>query len=189
MKQMKYLRLENKSGFKNTGNAPIVILDEFHRPFYDSTILDTRVDEFNLPAGEYYVLSGRFQQMAAPKEYKLSPLPRIQRKMHDPENFKINYLDNPHTASIYWDDNTIILDKSLRSLTMPELVYILYHEYGHRFYTNEEACDTYAMNRMLREGYNPEQIGESILNTLSDNNLHRKHVLIDKLAKNYGNGR
>jgi hypothetical protein len=178
---MKFLDLDCKTGFWNTGNQPIVILDDTHRPFYDTSILENRVIQFNLPAGEYYVFSGKFQQMMSPVNYPLIPLPLKEKHLQNPEHFAINYANNQHTASIHWDENRIILDKSLRSLTLPELFFILYHEYGHRFYNNEKACDAYATNRMLKEGYNPSQIGVSIINTLSDKNVARKEKLIESL--------
>ena len=184
---MKRLELNCKTGFHNTGAAPIIILDEFCKHFYDTSILESRVNEFNLPAGEYYVQSGRFQQMASPVDYPLFPLPNIERRMpQNPERFKINYLDNPKTATINWDKNKIEFDKSLRYYSFPELIFILYHEYGHRYYDkNEEACDLYSANRMLKEGYNPEQIGYAIINTLSDANMYRKERLIEKLVNRY----
>lgn len=178
---MKFLDLEYKTGFWNTGNAPIVILDDTNRMFYDTSILDSRVTQFNLPPGEYYVYSGKFQQMHSPVNYPLSPLPKKEKHLQNPENFKINYLNNEHTASIHWDENRIILDKSLRSLSLPEIIFILYHEYGHRFYDTESACDIYAQNRMLKEGYNPSQIGVAVIHTLSDKNYKRKENLIDSL--------
>lgn len=180
---MKRLDLDCKTGFWNTSNSPIVILDDVHREFYDTSLLENRVWQFNLPAGEYYVMAGKFQQMMSPVNYPLSPLPKPEKKMQNPEHFKINYLNNPNTASIHWDDNKIVLDKSLRSATLPELIFILYHEYGHRFYNNEIACDIYAMNRMLKEGYNPSQIGGAIVHTLSDKNYSRKEKLIDSLIE------
>ncbi len=178
---MKFLELDCKTGFWNTGNEPIVILDDTHRIFYDTSILDNRVWQFNLPAGDYYIYAGKFQKMMSPVNYPLAPLPPTEKRMQNPEHFKINYLDNKYTASIHWDENTITLDKSLRSCTLPELIFILYHEYGHRFYDNEKACDIYAMNRMLKEGYNPSQIGIGVINTLSDKNYKRKENLINSL--------
>lgn len=185
MVQLKRIELDCKTGFRNTGSSPIVILDEFQRDFYDTSLIDNKVWEFNLPAGEYYVLSGKFQQMASPVNYPLMPLPKKQRHMAgNPENFTINYLNNPNSASIHWDEHRIVFDKSMRSLSFPDLLFILYHEYGHRFYIDEKSCDAYAMNRMLREGFNPSQIGNAIINTLSDNNMHRKEILVDQLILN-----
>jgi hypothetical protein len=184
MKLLKRLELNFKTGFWNTGNAPIVILDEFKRPFYDTTF-QNRIKNFNLPAGEYYVVSGRFQKMANPVEFPLSPLPKIERKMDDPENFTVKYLNNPKVATILWDEHKIVLDTQLRNLPLSHLVFILYHEYGHRYYdTNESACDAYAKNRMLKEGYNPEQIADAIASTLSNTRqgLHRKVEMINSLT-------
>ncbi len=187
MGALKRLQLDCKTGFNNTGSSPIVILDEFYREFYNTSEMVNRISQFNLPAGEYYIMSGKFQPMASPVNYPLFSMPRLERRMpQNPENFKINYANNPNTGTIHWDNHYIVLDKSLRSQPFTVLEFIVNHEYAHRFYDkNEHACDLYATNKMLRAGYNPEQIGYAIVDTLSDGNNARKERLVEMLVNRF----
>lgn len=175
--------LTQKAGFNNTGSSPIIILDEFQEIFYDTSLINTRVWQFNLPSGEYYVESGKFQQMYSPLTYPLVPLPKKERNIgKNPEEFKQFFADNPHLASVDWKNEKIIYDHSMRELPSPAFVFIKYHEYAHRFYISEQACDIYASNRMLTEGYNPSQIGYAIIDTLSDKNHYRKENIVNALT-------
>lgn len=180
--RLKRIEVKGKTGFRNiTGNS-IILLDERGIVFYDTTPLPKKVWEFNLPAGEYYVLSGKFREMLSPVVYPLTPLPAPERyKIRNPENFEVKFIENPYTGSVFWDIGKIYLDNSLEDLRIPDMVFVLYHEYGHRFYKSEHQCDVFAKNQMLDVGYNPSQIGEGVIHTLSDNNFHRKQKLIDKL--------
>lgn len=179
---MRFLSVKEKTGFRNVAGGPIVIYDPRGILFYDSTPLG-KVRAFNLPAGDYYIAKGKIAPMIHPLAYENEhkPMPRIQRVKDDPSHFEISFTDNPMTGSVLWGKKQIILDESLKDLPLPFIVFILYHEYGHQFYKNEAACDRYAANAMLDAGYNPEQIGEAIAYTLSQNNTPRKEKMINAL--------
>jgi hypothetical protein len=150
--------------------------------------------DFNLPKGEYFLEQGHIAQAVQPVEYKLATLPPRDRMLkNDPETFPVIYTDNKFTGSVYWDAErspygkcVIVFDKSLRNLPLPEQRFIYLHECGHRFWdtgdASERACDEYASNRMLEEGYNPSQIAAAIIRTLSDGNSHRKMRIINSLT-------
>jgi hypothetical protein len=132
------------------------------------------VQEFNLPAGVYYVASGKFVKKPSPVDYPKAILPKPERVMHaNPENFDIHFVENPFTGTVFFDTRNIYLDNSPKNLPLADLVFVLYHEYGHRYYETESYCDMYARNRMLDDGYNPSQIGAGIVHTLSAKNYPR----------------
>ncbi|MCK9479762.1 MAG: hypothetical protein M0R40_09755 [Firmicutes bacterium] len=183
------------AGFYRTGSGPVLILDERGVPFYDTRYLAKNPTEFNLPTGQYTQVEGKFQQRVEPVKYELAPMPPKQRnKRKDPERFEVVFGDNPHKCTIDWDTEQIIFDHHLENLPLPCLIYILYHEFAHRWYgcrcsrkncpeceIAEIACDRYAQNRMLETGYNPSQIGEAIVASLSDKNHGRKEIVVDSL--------
>lgn len=191
----KNLELEQMTGFHNPNpSIPILILDERGIPFYDTSQLANQPSRFNLPAGRYIVMSGKFYRMA-PVEYPLLPIATPHRyKRKNPERFEIVFTENPaHKCTIDWDTEKIYFDNSFRDMPLPNLVYVLYHEYGHRYYgcnclkksgckkcaEAELQCDRYAQNRMLETGYNPSQIGEAIIGTLSSKQFPRKKAVVD----------
>lgn len=193
-KKPKRLIVRQKTGFRNLVGTHVVILDEEYKPFYDTRIVNNRVREFNLPPGIYYLQEGKITPRVAPLEYTLEPLPPFRRKLrHDPETFPIIYGNNEkHTASVFWDaerspfgKRCIFLDASLREMSKPRRMFIIYHECAHRYYdcssAEEAACDAYARNKMLEEGYNPSQIGEAMITTLSSNNDYRKDLMVNSL--------
>jgi hypothetical protein len=192
------LILDQKTGFHNPDPLiPVVIVDERGIPFYETTHLERRPARFNLPPGSYRVLSGKFYKMPAPVDYPLLPImPPMRRMRKNPERFNIVFCDNPrHKCTVDWDDETIYFDHELEAMPLPNLIYILFHEYGHRYYgcnctkpltcpkcrEAELQCDRYAQNRMLERGYNPSQIGEAILGTLSSKQRERKTAVVNSL--------
>lgn len=180
--KLKRLEVRAKSGFRNINGKPIILLDETGEIFYDTTKLDKIVKEFNLPIGTYYVAQGKFTQKPSPVNYPMAALPPTERtKQSNPENFDIKFVENPHTGSVFWDVRNIYLDNSLKDLPLPCLVFVLYHEYGHRYYKTEKYCDLYARNKMLEAGYNPSQIGEGILHTLAAKQFPRMLDVINSL--------
>lgn len=191
--KMRYMSLDAKTGFRNVTGSRVQILDDEMKPFYDSSIVFSKVWEFNLPAGNYYIKEGKIRQRIKPIEYELPKLPPRERYLRsNPEAFPIIYAPNKFTCSVFWDaerspygKQVIVFDPSAQNLSLPELTFMLYHEFGHRYWgdgeINEAICDAYAKNRMLLEGFNPSQIGNAINHTLSDKNEYRKEILIDSL--------
>lgn len=176
------LVVDEPSGFRVINNKPVIILDELGNEFYSTDLLETTVTEFNLPIGTYYILQGKIAKMPEMVKYPINPLPKPERLMRDdPENFEIKFVENPFTGSVFWDVKKIYLDNGLCELPLPSLVFVLYHEYAHRYYVTESHCDLYAANRMLQEGYNPSQIGEGVVKTLSASNYARMEKVVNKL--------
>lgn len=181
----KRLQLNYKAGFRNVTGKRVLILDSNYKEFYDSDKCQHKVWNFNLPAGTFYLAEGKLRQTMYPVEYALESLPIKEKHLRfDPEKFPVVYGENRFTGTVYWDPerspygkNVILFDKSMRYKSIPEQVFIYYHECGHRFWDNELACDIYASNRMLADGYNPSQIRLAIDNTLSDMQEHRKDFI------------
>lgn len=191
---MKRLIVKYKTGYRNITGGNVVILDEEYKPFYDTRLVNSKVWEFNLPPGIYYLQMGKISQRHSPVEYTLEKLPRFTRNLQgNPEQFPIIYGRNNYTASVFWDKErspfgkcAIFLDNSMKEKTKPDLMFILYHECAHKYYDRskeeEAACDAYAANRMLEEGYNPSQINKSIIMTLSEHNGYRVDRMLNSLS-------
>lgn len=182
MKKPYRLLLDRKTGFRNVSGNPIEITDRCGRPFYNTSGLENRIWTFNLPPGEYYVKRGKIQAMPQPVSYELTPLPPPERtKRANPEYFHIQTADNPRLCTVDWNNKTITFDTKLCELPTPCLIFILFHEYGHRYYQTEEYCDIYASNRMLESGYNPEQIAAAHIEALSSKQVDRKSKVVDAM--------
>jgi len=121
---------------------------------------------FNLPKGKYYT-SNTIKE-TQPRKYALPNLPPRERKMKMPNHVDIKYGDNPNKASIWLEQRIILLDNAIKRLSKPQIIQIIYHEFGHYYYTTEKYCDLFAARRMLVEGYNPKQIFFSIAGALND---------------------
>ena len=182
---MNQLIVSKKTGFKNTSlSTPIIIRDFRGKIFYSSEGLRL-VEQFNLPEGQYLIDSGVFEQMKKPVIYKVPPLPPAERNFPLPENFLIEFAPNINKCTIMWDKKKIVFDNALKNLSLPELYFILYHEFGHSKYKTEKYADLFSVCRMLKMGYNPSQIGASPVTSLSNAQYDRKKFIIKKVIK-YG---
>lgn len=195
------ISVKEKTGFRVINPMiPIIIYDERAVPFYDTSRLERPVYAFNLPVGNYTVVSGRFDSKREPENFDLYPMPAPMRdKGLDPTKFDIEWGECPYKCTIDWKKRKIIYDESLFFLPLPQLIYIFWHECGHRYYGvphkekpwppeyaakyqyAEACCDRYAANKMIEAGFNPSQIGEGIIGSL-DNDM-RKEILIDTLTE------
>jgi hypothetical protein len=178
---MDQLILKKKTGFKNLmPNNPIVIRD-FRGIIFYSTIGLSQVDSFNLPEGSYFIDQGLIKELPAPVQVKYIEMPRAERWMKSPDDFSIYFDENPNKCTIDWETQSITFDNSLKSSPLPNIFFILYHEYGHTLYETEKYADMYAANIMLKRGYNLSQIGLSQLTALSSKQFERKNNLISRL--------
>lgn len=185
MKRAQRIILRDKTGFRNINGNPIVIYDKRGVIFYDTRDLENIVWEFNLPAGEYYLERGKISEMMEPVQYELMPMPKPERNRRgDPTLFRIEFTENKYKCTVDWKARKIIFDNQFKNAPLPAVMFILYHEHAHKHYETEAICDRYAANKMLDAGYNPSQIGESVL-TLSDKNFPRKEYLINSLINHY----
>jgi hypothetical protein len=177
------VKLEKKTGFVNLDKfIPIKILDERGILFYDTSSLKEPVKIFNLPAGQYNVISGRIGKLKEPVQYNLPSLPEKERRLKAPFDFTIFFDENPNKCTVNWLKKTIVFDTNLKTLSKPELFFMLYHEYGHALYHTEKYADLMAAKLMLIRGYNPSQIGNAPLTSLSHYQYLRKKHIIDKIS-------
>lgn len=182
---MRKLSVPVKSGFRITKpEIPVNIRDCRGLMFYTTEYLVPKVKEFNLPPGDYLVDGGYFTQMGEPIEYPLKKLPPHERERAKPHNFRIDWGINPNKCSIIWNEKRILFDNSLQDFTLPELYFILYHEYSHANYQTEKFCDLKAYNYMILKGFNPAQIGMSQIDSLSDKQYKRKAFLTNIITSN-----
>ena len=170
---MGYFKVYRKIGL--TGENPI-IYDE--RGIFYAKKGDV---SFNLPPGIYR--SDTTLQVIPPIKYKLPKLPPVEKMFnnHDKAKLFLYNGDGPlGMASVV--DNEIYLREDLLNKTTPQIMCVLYHELGHYYYTTEKYCDIFAINKMLKLGYNPSQF-EGFLSILSNNSMDRK-VFLTNYAKN-----
>ena len=178
---MKGLILPKKTGFKNTSTKIPIIIRDFRGKLFYSTVGLRPVKSFNLPEGNYFVESGNFSELSRPVSYNLIPLPNPERKFEDPEKYTITFDINPNKCTINWSIKTITFDLKLLHLTIPELFFILYHEYGHTLYKTEKYADGYSCNKMLQKGFNPSQVGKCQLTSLSSHQKERKDYIVNNI--------
>ncbi len=181
---MRELNLTRKTGFEIPNvNAVVIVRDFRGKMFYNTEPILGKVKQFNLPKGKYFIDSGSIKELPAPVNYPLFKLPTFERYGYpDPKTFAVEVGDNPNKCSVLWDIKTILMDKSLLEYSLPELDFIRFHEYSHRHYKTEKKADLMAVNYMLYKGYNPSQIGFSLIYSLSDNAYTRKENIVKKIA-------
>jgi len=176
------LYVTKKTGFRNnTPEKPIVIRDFRGVLFYSTIWLNKPVYEFNLPPGKYMVDEGSFTEMKSPVDYKLAKLPRPERFYPSPFKFDVHFGNNRNKCSILWDQKTILFDNQFKESPLPILDFMLFHEFGHELYSTETLADQLSANYMKRRGYNPSQIGDAPISTLSDRQLSRMANIVDAL--------
>lgn len=198
------INVKEKTGFRNlVPSMPVIIFDEYARPFYDTSRLEKQVTEFNLPPGKYTVGEGQIREMKCPVNFELYPLPAPNRtKRKNPENFRVEIGDVPFKCFVDWDNDRIVYDRLVADMPLPTIMYIFHHECGHRYYGipykrkpwsdeyqnaytyYEACCDRYAANKMIEAGYNPSQIAEAQIGTVTSD--ERNNVMVDTfLNRNY----
>jgi len=178
---MDQLIIHKKTGFKNlTPFNPIIIRDFRGIEFYNTSGLK-KVDSFNLPVGYYYIDQGNIKELPKPVPVDYIEMPTIETWHKNPKEFNIYFSDNPNKCTVDFDSETIVFDHSFKNKPLPQIFFILYHEYGHQYYSTEKYADMYAANMMLKKGFNMSQIGASPLISLSERQYDRKQNLIERL--------
>lgn len=194
---MRKIFLDKVTGFRvKEPNKPIVIRDKRGKIFYSTETLVPKVKKFNLPAGILlFVESGNFTRMDEPVKYKLPRLPSPDRKRKFPTDFKVKFAVNPHKCTINWLDETITFDNSLREKSIPEMSFILFHEFGHARYgvpktaskekklKAEKNADLFSVKCLLKQGYNPSQIGKAPITSLSELQEERQWNVVNNILK------
>lgn len=181
------LNINAKTGFKITDpNKPVVIRDFRGLFFYSTEGLAPNVEEFNLPGfGKYFVDSGHFKQLPEPVRFKRLALPAIAENKFfpDPTQFKIEFGDNPYKCTVSYVKGIIKFDNAFRDASLPQIYFLLYHEYGHQFFKTEKYADFMSANYMMVKGFNPSQIVTAPWTTLSDKQEFRKQLLVRRIIE------
>lgn len=175
--------LTKKTGFEIVDeNKPVVIRDERGLLFYNTEPYTPRIKYFNLPAGFTLFLEvGNIRSLKAPIKQPYQKMPVRQRFRENPENFALDFGDNPNKCSIIWPSKLIFFDKSYLEKPIPFCYFTLFHEFGHQFYKTEEYADMYSRNKMLKMGFNQSQVGEAIIDLLSPAGFDRKESIVNSL--------
>lgn len=183
---MHKLVVMKKTGYQITDpQTPVIIRDNRGILFYSTEALTPKVKQFNLPTFgngmTYLVESGSFKEMPFPVPASYVKLPSLSRRFPSPFDFKILFGVNPNKCTVKWNEKEILFDNSFLEKPLPQIFFILYHEYAHAFFSSEVLCDRMAANYMLAKGFNPSQIGSSSITALSSKQLHRKNDLVQSL--------
>jgi hypothetical protein len=176
------LVLKQKAGFLNLYPSQPVIIRDFRGKLFYSTEGLRPVQKFNLPEGQYYIDQGKIKMIRFIPP-KLNRLPTPERNLKPPFNFSIVFDYNPNKCTIRWKEKIIVFDNSLRDYTLPELYFILFHEYSHALYKTERFADLCSANMMLIKGFNPSQIGAAPITSLSEKQLNRKKFVVNNLIR------
>lgn len=184
------LNVTKKTGYRLTDvYTPVIIRDKRGVLFYSTESNLPNIKSFNLPplGEQFFVYSGKFKEMDSPVDYNLIELPSPEIPgMPSPIGFEFIFAPNKHKCTISFQNKTITFDTSFREKSLPDIYFILYHEYGHQFFNTEKWADVFASNAMLVKGFNPEQIARSQVTTLSCHQSHRKEFNVIKLLQANG---
>ena len=187
---MRKIVVSEKTGFNIINpSEPVNIRDFRGLMFYSTESMLPSVNNFNLPPGEYWIDTGHIRPLSEPVKFRMLDLPpnaeRVMSK--NPMNFQILFGDNEHKCTVDFRRETITFDNSFKSAPLPELYFILFHEYAHQYFVTEKYCDILAANMMLTRGFNPSQIGRAHILSLSERQRERKAYALDKMLKANGN--
>lgn len=169
-----------KKGYFTTNNPFLKIYDFRKILFYSYKFVAKFKKRFYLPIGVYYITASINRIKYKPR--KIKKLPKFERNLkHNWSDFKIGFKENPNKATIYHKKKLIIFDNIFKTKPLYILIFILGHEVGHKYYKTEYKADAYAVNYMLKAGFNRSQIGLAPLSALTDEQLKRKHIIIKNL--------
>lgn len=186
---MRVINIAQKTGFSvKDVYTPVIIRDFRGILFYSTEDQLPRVKQFNLPPlGKFIVDSGYFAELDSPVKYNAMPVPQPERVLEDPTGFDISFGVNPNKCTINFGKKTIFFDNAFKEKPLPELYFVLYHEFAHRYFKTEKYTDMLAYNYMLAKGFNPGQIGRAHIMSLSSRQSERKMFNINHLIRANGN--
>ena len=180
---MREIHVHKKCGFRCIDKQPVRIYESKRgKIFYFHTGNPKGEFYFNLPKGKYFS-ANQLEVLKNPIPVNLPKLPAPEKNNTLPKKVKVYFLENPHKASIITANNEIKVDPKILNLTLPTIVFIMFHELGHYFYSDEKKCDLFAAVQMIKRGFNPSQCGIAIDNALSSKSFDRKYCLINKMRK------
>jgi len=178
--------IKQKTGFKT--NSPYIEIWEEGMPFY-SRVVGKEGLIFNLPAGDYVVKHGEFDQ-CEPVNYKLMTLPPPNNPTPFPKGLEIIWQPTAAKCQIDVYKGKVYADPMFKKLPKYVFKWVYGHELGHFLYKgegqqSEKNCDLFSGNLLLTEGFNPSQIRSAIDLAISNrvNALCRKYHVLENLQK------
>ena len=193
---MMFFSVESPSGF-TCADGTFTIFDDKGFIFYSRTNKQKKT-HFNLPRGNYRtecknILPAKF------RVYKLVPLPKFERNLPVPK--KVDYVVKETSSKCMviraypvW---TIVMSPAMHNGQRISKDLAIAHEFGHcyfggsdiseftKYIRSEMNCDHYAINYLLRNGYNPSQLNTAEKLTLSHNEgaIKRKNHIHEILKR------
>jgi hypothetical protein len=136
--------------------------------------------KFNLPYANNYIFSG------VPLEIQdIKPLQKVIKTIELPtpdrdKPFGIKDIvynnDSTSPARIFTNEQIICVNKKFFDYPIEVRMFILLHEVGHFFYTEEWKCDTFAAYHFLDMGFNPSQAFESLAGVLHEGKRNDERI-------------
>ena len=179
------LEIKEKTGFKT--KSPFLFICEDDMPFY-VRVIDEKGLRFNLPAGNYDVKVGEFEQ-CEPVDYPLIKIDEPYNFTPFPKALQLVYRPTPAKCQIDTDNGIVYADPMFKKFPKYTWKWVYGHELGHFPYQgkgikSEKDCDIFSANLLLMEGFNPSQIRSAIDLVLSNrlSSLCRKYNVLDNLV-------
>jgi hypothetical protein len=145
--------------------------------------------KFNVPDKGAYISNVPFEVVRTcgieiPKTFPR--LPDANRDRWKP--IKLVYNPEMKTTTpvrIFTDSGVVEYGPRFMSFIKPVQTFLIEHEKGHFFYSNEEDCDLYALVNFLRMGYNQSTAYYTLRNVLSrtDENIKRLKIIFSNIQK------
>lgn len=183
---MNSLSVLAKSGFCSLTSPVIIYEKKRGLVFYEHKGNPTgEAFYFNLPRGEY-LTKNELVKLKEPIPVHLPKLPKPQKNLKFPAKVSISYSKNPNKASVWTALNHIKIDPDMMKRTIPEIMFLAFHEAGHYLYKDEEKCDLFAVREMLKLGFNPSQCFFAVRDALGnfETSVNRKICIYKKLLPN-----
>lgn len=180
---MRRIFVKEKTGFKVVDpTQPVIIRDARGILFYSTESQVPNVTCFNLPGfGEYFV-EGNIKPLDEPVEYALADIPvPLAPRFPPPFDYQIVFGVNPNKCTVKWDKGVILFDNAFKDKPLPQVFFILYHEYAHAYFEEETLCDQLAGNYMKIRGFNPSQIVTAPILALSARQKQRKINMVESI--------
>lgn len=167
------------------GSDRVLIFDNKNRLYYQREAKSAKV---NFPKSGFYFFKNCkiINQLPLQKNvpnFEL-PIPERRREVKFPKIVFNDKFNSP--ARINTHESIIELGKNFKSLSIPSRLFILLHEIGHLYYTNEHYCDLFAYYHFCKLGYNNSQAFYALSKvlTLHDENLKRLKKLFEIIKYN-----
>lgn len=141
-----------------------------------------RGTHFNLPAGKFTTDSPNIVPRSF-RIYRTPALPSKERNLPTPSKVEFKIYDTPNKCIVVREKGIwlIVMSPSLANGQRISKDLAIAHEFGHKYYgganpvtdfdkyiASEMKCDHYAIDYLLRNGYNPSQLNNAEKLTLSN---------------------